>query len=79
VLVKHKIPKVRMSRVRPATAPIRTVIGAIAGSSPALLDGHGARVRLSDPKRCSWPRHQLERRQQVLGVELDSRGSHYKR
>jgi hypothetical protein len=39
VLVKHKIPKVRMPRVRPATALIRAVIGAVASSSPVLFDG----------------------------------------
>jgi hypothetical protein len=39
VLVKHKIPKVRMPQERPATASIRAVIGAVASSSPALFDG----------------------------------------
>jgi hypothetical protein len=39
VLVKHKIPKVRMPQERPATASIRAVIGAVASSSPVLFDG----------------------------------------
>jgi hypothetical protein len=54
VLVRHKIPKVRMPQECLATASIRAVIGAVASS----------------PKRCRGLGINWEGRQQVLGVEL---------